>query len=207
MQMRIPLKAFFLTLAAAQLLTAGCHGKPTDGSASSASLPVWKPDAKLLEELAPGTTVEDYQVRPPKEYSINPPGETAPGQVKAFYWVGKPREDKTAPFFLIGLVPSPAAEVRERTLEKELDELLEGFKRRLGNWTQTAPERGQVNGLTFVRTHWSAIDREKQGRMHGFMYLAKDGSTVIHISTKDVEPHHEQALKLAETAVLTFKKK
>ncbi len=39
------------------------------------------------------------------------------------------------------------------------------------------------------------------------MYVTKDGSTVIQITSQDVEPHHEHALKLAEAAALTFKGK
>ncbi len=208
MQMRKSLKALF-PLAAAVLLIGGCRGKPSDPSSSSSAAPlrVWEPDAKLLEELGPFTPVDEYQVRPPKAYSLTPPAPNGSGQIRAFYWTGTPREDKTAPYFLIALVSSPAGEVKEKTLEKELDELLEGFHRRRSNWTQTSPERGQVNGMTFVRSYWSGIDPEKQAKMHGFMYATKDSSTLIHLSSQDVEPHYEHALKLAEAAVLTFKKK
>jgi hypothetical protein len=72
---------------------------------------------------------------------------------------------------------------------------------------ETSPERGQINGLTFMRVYWSGTDADKQRKRHGAMYAGKDGSTLIFISSQDVEPHHERALKLAETAALTFKKK
>jgi hypothetical protein len=209
MHMRKSLKALFLLLAAAVPLTAGCRGKPSDRSASSvpsAPLPIWEPDAKLLEELGPMTTVDDYQVRPPKGYSLNPPAPNTTGAIRAYYWTGTPREDKTAPYLLITLVSSPPGEAKERTLEKELNELLEGFHRRRSNWTQTSPERGQVNGMTFVRSYWSGIDPESQAKMHGFMYATRDGSTFIHLSSQDVEPHRAHTLKLAEAAVLTLKK-
>ena len=208
--MRKPFPALFTPVAAAVLLTAGCSGKPGERSASpavSAPLPVWEPDAKLLEQLAPAAEVEDYQVRPPKAYALTPPAPNSTGGIRAFYWTGTPREDKTTPYFLIALVPPPAGEAKERTLERELDELLEGFKRRRSKWRQTPPERGRVHGMTFVRSYWSGIDPEKQGTLHGFMCLTKDGSTVIHLSSQDVEPHREHALKLAEAAALTFKKR
>ena len=207
MQMPKPETALFFLLTAAALLTAGCRGKQDDGPSPSAPLPVWEPDAKLLEELGPPTTVEDYQVRPPKAYSLTPPAANAAGTRRAFYWTGMAREDKTKPHFLIGLISSPAEDTKEKNLERELNELLEGFKRRMSNWTQTSPERGQVDGLTFVRTHWNATDRERQGKVYGFMYVASDQSTMIHISSMDAEPSHLQALKVAEAAALTFKRK
>jgi hypothetical protein len=41
--------------------------------------------------------------------------------------------------------------------------------------------------------------------MRGFMYVAIDGNQFIAISSQDVVPHDEEALKLAETAALTFR--
>jgi len=210
MQMRKSFPELFIHVAVAVLMTAGCRGKPSDRSTSaapSAPLPVWEPDAKLLEELGPATTVQDYQVRAPKAYSLTPPDAKATGGIRAFYWTGRPREDKAAPYFLIALVSSPAGEATETTLARDLDELLEGFKRRRSNWTQSVPERGRVNGMAFVRSYWSGTDPEKQGTLYGFMYATRDGANLIHLSSQDVEPHREHALKLAEAAALTFKKK
>jgi hypothetical protein len=186
---------FFSFAAAAALLTAGCRGKTDDGSASTALLPVWEPDAKLLDDLGAVTAVDAYEVRPPKGYSLNPPAPNATQGMRAFYWKGTPRSDSSYAYFMIVLKSADAGEAKERTLEKELSELLEGFHRQRSNWTQTSPERGQVNGLTFVRAHFGG---DKEGKRDGFMYVAKDGSTVIQITSQDAEPHHEHALKLAE---------
>jgi len=41
--------------------------------------------------------------------------------------------------------------------------------------------------------------------MHGFSYVSVDGGTIVQLSSQDVEPHHPSALKLAETAALTFR--
>ena len=41
--------------------------------------------------------------------------------------------------------------------------------------------------------------------MHGFSYVAMIGGTIVHITSQDVEPHHQAALKLAETAARTFR--
>jgi hypothetical protein len=202
---------FGLLTLAALVFVAGCRKTATTSGTSSAStgpdrpLAVWKPDATFLEQLEPIADVDEYQVRPPQGYSFSPPPATPPG-VKGFAWKGAQREDQTAPQLMIGLVSRPPEEVNV-TVEQYLDNMLEGVKRRRTNWTQTSPERGQVNGLTFVRARWSGTEPERQSKMHGFMYVAKDGSTFIHISSQDLEPHHEQALMLAEIAALTFKKK
>jgi hypothetical protein len=206
METRKPWKALLSPLTAAVLLASGCSGKTSNSTSSSAPLPVWQPDARLLDELGPMATVEEYQVRPPKAYAFNPPPPNSSARIKAFYWAGKLREDETAPHLLIRLASSPPGEAKDSTLEQHFEEMLEGFKRRRTNWTQTSPELGQINGLTFMRTHWSGNDADKQWKMHGFMYAGKDGSAFILLSSQDVEPNHEQALKVAETSVLTFKK-
>ena len=113
--------------------------------------------------------------------------------MRAFYWKGTPRSDSSYAYFMIVLKSADAGEAKERTLHRQRS-----------NWTQTSPERGQLNGLTFVRAHFSG---DKEGKRNGFMYVAKDGSTVIQITSQDAEPHHEHALKLAEAAALTFQRK
>ncbi len=133
MQIRTPFPGLFYPFAAALLLLSGCRGKTSDVSASSAPLPVWKPDAALLEDLGPLTAVDGYQVRPPKGYDLTPPGPNTTGGMRAFYWKGAPREDKSYAYFLIVLKSADAGEAKERTLEKELNELLEGFHRQRSN--------------------------------------------------------------------------
>jgi hypothetical protein len=207
MQMRKSLKALFLPFIAVVLLAAGCSGKAGDSSSASEPLQVWEPDAKLLQKLGPMATVEEFQVRPPKGYSVSPPPPNAPAGMKGFAWAGALRDDKTAPQFMIVLQSPPPGEAKNMTLEQYLDKMLEGVKGRRTNWTQTPPERGQSNGLTFVRAYWTGTEPEKHWKMHGFMYVTKDASKFIHLTSQDVEPNHEQALKLAETAALTFKKR
>jgi hypothetical protein len=207
---------FGLLALAALVSLAGCRkattspGSPAASGTRSASTgqdrppAVWSPDAALLEQLGPIADVDGYQVRPPQDYAFSPPPATPPG-VKGFGWKGTPREDRTAPQLIVGLTSRPPGEA-DVALEQYLEEMLGGVQRRRTDWTQTPAERGQVNGLTFVRARWSGTDPERQQKMHGFMYVAKDGSTVIHISSQDVEPHHPDALRLAEAAALTFKK-
>jgi hypothetical protein len=207
MQTRVHSKRLFFPLVTAVLLAAGCSGKIGDSASSSLSLPAWEPDAKLMEELGPVAILDGYEVRPPRAYTLNPPPPNGSTVVKGFYWAGVPRGDQTAPHFLISLKSASPEGGKDTTLEDYFREMLEGFHRRRANWTQTSPERGQINGLTFMRVYWSGTDADTQRKRHGVMYAGKDGSTLFFISSQDAEPHHERALKLAETAALTFKRK
>ncbi len=92
------------------------------------------------------------------------------------------------------------------TLEAALDSFLGGVQRRRVNWQRTAPEVVQVSGLTFARARWSGTEPNSGTRMHGLMYVAVDGRNIIQLSSQDVEPHHDAALRLAEAAVLTFQR-
>ena len=43
--------------------------------------------------------------------------------------------------------------------------------------------------------------------MHGFSYTALDGRTVIQLASQDVDDYQEEALKIAEAAALTFRRR
>ena len=123
----------------------------------------------------------DTKVRPPRGYaSIQPP--TPPGS-KVFSWAGTPRADGTAPIFMVLIATPTREEAKGITLENFVERMLAAVKALRQDWQQTPAERGQVNGLS----------------MHG--------GTFICIRSQDVAPHDEQALKLAEAAALTFRKK
>jgi len=106
---------------------------------------------------------------------------------------------------MVGVGPAAPGEESD-TPEQYLDRWLDRLKQRRTNWSQTPIERGRINGLSFIRIHWSGTDPDNQAKLHGFVYVAKDGPKYIQIRSQDVEAHHEQSLKIAETAALTFKK-
>jgi hypothetical protein len=169
-------------------------------------LPKWAPDKELLAQLAPYGNVGGYQVRPPRKYDrVVPPPAPPGGQL--FAWAGAKRADNTAPMFMVTMLAPPPEVAQKTTLEQFLDSMLGGIKRRRKDWKQTAVERGQINGLTFLRVRWSGTEAAKGWKMHGFMYVARDGPNFIQIASQDVEPNHAEALKLAEAAALTFRKK
>jgi hypothetical protein len=171
----------------------------------NASQQDWHPDDALLGELAEAKEVNGYLVRPPKGYPKTYPAGGPPG-AKLVLWGGTRRPDGTAPMFQV-MVGSPPARERLPDLDEFLNTMLDGVKQRRQNWSQSTPERGTVNSLTFLRTRWSGTETNKGWKLHGVMYVAIDGKTFIQLHCQDVEPHHEQALKIGEAAALTFKKK
>lgn len=166
-------------------------------------LPIWTPDRDLLSKLTEAVSILGFQVRPPKGYTSVRQVE---GRAQMFAWQGSVRSDGTAPSLMVGIMTPPPGEASTYTLEELLDKFLAGIQRRRQHWTRTAAERGQVNGLPFVRARWSGTETTSQRKMHGFNYVALEGQTIIHISSQDVEPHHDAALAFAETAALTFKR-
>ena len=80
-------------------------------------------------------------------------------------------------------------------------------KRHARAWTQSAFEDEKIGDLTFKRTRWSGTALQSGWKMHGIMYVAFDGKTMIQIFSQDVDPHHVEALKLSEKSAQTFRRK
>lgn len=181
-------------------LAAGCNCTKSAG-------PSWQPDAALLEQLDSPKDLGGYEMRVPKGYTQLPEPAGAPAGTRVFGWAGVTRPNGTAPTVIGMLISPPPAQAEKTSMEEFLQKALNGVKRRRENWTQTTAESGQINGLTFLRARWSGTDPAKNLKMHGFMYVARDGTTFIQLASQDIDPNHEPPLKLAETAILTFKKK
>jgi len=43
--------------------------------------------------------------------------------------------------------------------------------------------------------------------MRGFVYVARDGDTIVQIASQDLTPETAETLPLAEASALTFKRK
>ena len=70
---------------------------------------------------------------------------------------------------------------------------------------QKPPETGEINGLSFTRIYWTGMHTVANRGMRGFVYVAKDGSKFIRISSQDMdEPAGEESIQLAEAATMTF---
>ncbi|HEV3081481.1 MAG TPA: hypothetical protein VGY66_17005 [Gemmataceae bacterium] len=171
----------------------------------SLQLPIWKTEPALLMELGPEVAVDKYSVRPPRGYErVTPPAGTVPPVGQFFFWASEPREDGTAASLTMMIVTPPGNE-EFPSLEDAHEQSLESIKRRRQTWMVTRREAGLVGGIRFLRSRWNGMDADL-GPMHGFSYSAFDGRAFISIASQDIRQHHQQALKIAEAAALTFRK-
>lgn len=178
--------------------------QPTLTAQENPNLQKWNPAAALRGQLEADQAVDEFTISPPKGYS--PQTRPGPHGSIATAWAGPPRADGTRPQVMVLTVSLPAEELRKYSLEQALDELTLSLRNRRKNWIRTATERGLINGLVFVRTRWNGEDIPSGLKLHGFVYVAIVDDTLVQLSSQDVEPHHEAALRLAESSVLTFKK-
>ncbi len=162
----------------------------------------WVPETKLLEQLSEEAVVGSFRLRPPQGYQFVQ--QAGPNGAQAFAWKGERRPDGTAPSLMVIVAPTPEGEAPPMDLEKLLAKFLAGIQRRRAQWAQATAERGRIGERTFMRAAWSGLEPALQVKMHGFSYVAIDGTTVIQISSQDVEPYHAQTLPLAEASALTF---
>lgn len=196
---RTGLKVISSVLLSAALLSAALLS-----AAWAAPKVTWSANKPLRGQLAQATVIGPYQIQPPKGYTLQ--SQPGPGDSMARAWVGVPRADGTRPYIMLGTITPPASEAGKYTLSQVSAKLLAGVQGRRKEWTQKPPERGTVNGITFVRTYWRGVDTVTGLTMHGFSYVAQDRSVFLQLSSQDVEPYHKTALALTEASALTFKK-
>ena len=174
------------------------------GAQGDTKLQKWNAAEPLLSQLEADHAIEQFTIRPPKGYA--PQTRPGPHGSKATAWAGPPRADGTRPQVMVLTVKLSPEELRKYNLDQALDELVQSLSHLRRHWTRTTHEKGMINGLVFARTRWQGEDTSSGLKMHGFVYVAFVHDTLVQLSSQDVEPHHEAALKLAESSVLTFKK-
>ncbi len=168
----------------------------------------WHPDRGDLERLASPFELPGFEIRPPDGFRLIK-SDLVPGGTTL--WTGPFRDDETYAHFMV-IITTLSEKHSKRPLEVLLKEVMAPIQQRRQKWTKTAPERGRVNGLTFVRARWrgvatSVARKGLSGRqMHGFVYLAVDGQKAIQIMCQDVEPDHAESLRTCEAAALTIRK-
>ncbi len=168
------------------------------------ALPRWIPDKLLAKRLGTVVKIEKYTLQPPKDYHFL--HKNGPEGAKMFAWVSDERKDGTKATLLLNLVAPPVGEATKYALDQLADKLLGGVKRRRTNWHQEKTEIGLVNGLTFARINWTGTEPIHDLKMKGFNYVAIDGDTIIQLSSQDILSEANQALPIAEAAILTLKK-
>jgi hypothetical protein len=61
--------------------------------------------------------------------------------------------------------------------------------------------------MEFLHATWKGTEPRKNWRMRGLVYVGYDGDRYIVLGCQDLEEHHEAALQLGKTALLTFRKR
>ena len=165
-------------------------------------LQTWSLQEPNTTKLGPAESVDTFSIRPPKGYVA----QTRPGPrgSKMTAWVGPQRSDGTSPQLMVLTLQLQPDEMANYKLEQTLEELVGALSVERKNWKRTATEKGMINGLLFARTRWQGDDVAIGLAMRGFVYVAIAGNKLIQISSQDVEPHYERALRLAESSALTF---
>jgi hypothetical protein len=107
---------------------------------------------------------------------------------------------------MVAAVTMPAEEGEPPTHEAALEKLLAGIERQRQDWKQSPTQKGTIAGQVFARAYWAGTSAEHGVKMRGLNYVMVEGRTILQVSSQDVEPHHTEALKLAEASVLTFRK-
>lgn len=167
--------------------------------------PVWLSDKSLSEQLASAVSIAKYQIRPPKGY-IALHTLSGPSGSSADSWAGITRPDGTRPYIMFVHLTIPPKQANQYTLKQISDKMLAAIERRRKAWKQSPTEQGIINGLTFMRSYWQGTDVANGQPMHGFSYVAKDGNTILQLSSQDFDPYQKVALPLAEASALTIKK-
>jgi hypothetical protein len=109
----------------------------------------------------------------------------------------------------MNLLPIPPAQLEQSkslTLEKLAEKRIAAIQRQRTDWKQEKTEKGVINGLTFARIRWEGTEPKNQWDMRGFVYVARDGDTILYLSSQDLKAPGAQTLPLADAAVLSFKK-
>jgi hypothetical protein len=162
----------------------------------------WTSNPALTAKLAPVVRGYGFSVRPPKGWRYA--GNVALASSRSLQWTSPPRKDGTRGSFSVQVVIRPAGVARKQSAEASLDRLLNA--ERAGRFARTPTQRGEINGVPFVRARWTRLagTRRNARSTHGFSYVAERGSQLIWISASDVSPHYASTLKPAEAAALTL---
>ena len=82
---------------------------------------------------------------------------------------------------------------KKLTLEDLAEKMAGAVKKPMSDWKQEKVETGTINGIPFARLRWQANDPRRQARMRGFVYVARDGDTLIQLTSQDLTPETDNA--------------
>ncbi len=171
---------------------------------SQSTAAIWTPDQTIINNLSDEVLVEGFAVRPPQDYSLIE--ILGPEGAKFFNWKGVIRKDKTYPHLTMSVVMVSPDENHDYSALESLRVLLSGIEQNRGEWDVSTEEEGQINGVDFVRAYWTGTEKTSGTQMKGFMYVMVDGKKIVSLASQD-SAANEAALKIAEAAALTFRRK
>jgi hypothetical protein len=209
-------------LASLALLASGCGGSYEAASSTpqasakapaaaspeppAASLPQWRPNAALMEQLGPYQEIEGYRIRVPRDFSPLHSSQKLPIGMKLFGWRSPSDGENTGTTLEVKIAIPPPEEEKMRKMS--LAEIAVGA---IGSGDRkecmsSGMSSGQIGDLTFMKTNWTEMI-QGSAKLRGFSLVCKDGLTIVLIRASGAESNVEQNLKLALTAALTFRKK
>lgn len=173
---------------------------------SDANLPRWSPDPAAVAQLGESVGLDHFRLRQPPGYAARP---KVVGTRHSLSLKGPQRPGRGSPALILELRPLEARE-KEMSLEQVLEGELTFFKNvqaaTLPNMTHTAIERGQLNGMTFVRSRFTSDSPRPGEKAHGLMYLSVQDQTVVSVTALDGEPESKTTLKLLEASAQTLQR-
>lgn len=171
-------------------------------------LPDWSLSGSRANSLGAPFRVGLFEIRPPATFRFVKHEAEAEPRSDMYFWSGPTRADDSWTGFVVGITPLSDPRI---SLDSLLKDVMDGLRNRKTNWSETRPERGTINGVTFARCSWSGVAAEAAGPglagrlMHGVAYTGVRGDQVIVIMCQDATAEYAQWLKQGELAAFSVR--
>ncbi len=180
---------------------------PPELHALSGPAPAWRPDPIFDGQLGFYQKVEGYEIRVPNGYEVAQIPVPPPPGGKVFSWAAAPRADGTRGLLGVMLVTPPPGEQANIGLGLII-ETIRPPADQCSDWKQSPSEQGVIGGFYTLRTSCSGTFSTPVGKVstRWSVYLCQDGSTYIFLFTADAESPERDSLRVANAAIMTFRK-
>ncbi len=182
--------------------TVGNAGKPAPPRATV----TWSPDPALLSKLAPADldpVGKFYRMRQPSNwYFASSPGTILPDKTKEYkgIWVQLGPDNEPQCILQMSInEPNPRVGIDHYPFGAMFNVVVTAGKTKL---KKEPPEKGNVNGIEFTRNRWSAEENGK--KLRGLFYIARFDQRALFFLIQASAGDHDDAIRLAESAVLTL---
>jgi WD40 repeat protein len=163
------------------------------------------PDITQLAKLEPEECALGFGLMQPKGFE-SAALPNAPEGERDTVWQGPPRADNTRPIMIISIRILPAEVRSSSSLENAFLSIVRDLKSHRTSFVQTATERGDIHGLTYMHATWSGMHPQMKRKMRGAFYVTKDRETIIQLSWQSVDIEPVSSDKLMDSSLRTFRK-